>query len=217
MKKSVLIIGMGKTGRHLAGKLLKMGHDVHVADKDEALINSLTVPVTDAKICDCTNKKVIEALDVRTFHHCYVMIGDDFQSSLVVTSLLKTYGAKHIIAKAREDIQYDLLMKIGADEVVKPEEEIADRLAVCCLSEKIFDYIPINEGYAFYEIKIRKAWAGKTLRALDVRRKYKINVIAIKRGETLYPSPDADFVFGEEDHILVLCKISEIGTLIKGR
>lgn len=215
--KTVLIIGMGKTGRHLAARMQELGNDVYVADKNEERINNLTVDVADAKVCDCTNKNVIAALDVRSFDHCFVMIGSDFQSSLVITSLLKTYGAKHVIAKAREDIQYDLLTKIGADEVVRPEVEIANRLAVCYNSGKIFDYIPINEGYAFYEIGIRKTWIGKTLRELDIRKKYNVNIVAIKRDAALFTSPDADFRFFPDDRILVLCTQEEIARFSRGK
>ncbi len=215
--KTVLIIGMGKTGLHLATRMQKLGNDVYIVDKNEARIKSLDRDFADVKICDCTNRRVVEALHVKGFDHCFVMIGSDFQSSLVITSLLKSCGAKHVVAKARDDIQYDLLKRIGADEVVKPEEEVADRLAVCYNSNKIFDYIPVSEGYAFYEIKARRAWAGKSLRALDIRRKHKINIVAIKRGETLFPSPDAEFVFGEEDHIIVLCTQAELSTIARGR
>ncbi len=214
MKKTVLIIGMGKTGRHLAMRMHELGNDVHVMDKSEERIERLPFEFADVKICDCTNRRVIESLDVKSFDHCFVMIGSDFQSSLVITSLLKSYGASHVIAKARDDIQYELLVKIGADEVVKPEEEVADRLAVCYNSAKIFDYIPIHEGYAFYEISIPKFWVGKGLRELDIRRKYKTNVVAVLHGKEFFPTPSPDFTFSEGDRIIVLCAKSEISKLV---
>ncbi len=213
--KTVLIIGMGKTGRQLANKMQEFGNDVYVIDKNESRIESLSTHFADMKICDCTNENVIKALDVSKFDYCFVMIGSDFQSSLVVTSLLKQHGAKHVIAKAKQYIQYDLLKKIGADEVVMPEDETANRLAVCYNSGKIFDYIPINDGYAFYEVNILKKWIGKSLRELEIRKKYRINVVAIKRAQDLHPSPDADFKFQEGDHIIVLGTSDTISSLIE--
>ena len=113
--KSVLIIGMGRTGRHLASKMQELGNDVMIVDKNPAIIEALSGRFTDSNICDCTNDAIIKALGVDNFDICFVTIGEDFQASLVVTSLLKQFGARMIVSKAKQDIQADLLRKIGAD------------------------------------------------------------------------------------------------------
>ena len=139
--KSVLIIGMGRMGRHLARKMQQLGNDVMVVDNRADIINSLADTFTDSSICDCTNEGVIASLGVDNFDICFVTIGEDFQSSLVITSLLKKHGARMIVAKTNQDIQADLLRAIGADEIVYPEVEIAEKLAVRYNAKNIFDFI----------------------------------------------------------------------------
>ena len=128
--KSVLVIGMGRFGRHLAGRMLDLGNDVMIVDSNEKLIEELSIRFGDSQIGDCTNENVIKSLGVDQFDICFVTMGEDFQSSLVITSLLKKYNARFVIAKANQDIQADLLKKIGADEIVYPEKEIANKLNI---------------------------------------------------------------------------------------
>ena len=116
--KSILIIGMGRFGRHLAFRMLDLGNDVMVIDKDSSIIDMMSAKCPDASIGDCTNENILRALGVDSFDICFVTIGEDFQSSLVITSLLKSLGAKCVVAKANQDIQADLLRKIGADEII---------------------------------------------------------------------------------------------------
>ena len=123
---------------------------------------------------------MIRALGVSNFDVCFVTIGEDFQSSLVVTSLLKQYGAKQVVAKAKQAIQMDLLKKIGADEVVCPDWDIAEKLAVRYNARNIFDFVPLTAEYSIYEIPVLKSWVGKTIQEQDIRRKYSINIIAVK-------------------------------------
>ena len=208
--KSVLIIGMGRMGRHLAHKLIQLGNDVMVVDKNAALIESLSDRFTDSSICDCTNEAVIRSLGVDNFDICFVTIGEDFQASLVVTSLLKKYGARKIIAKTNQDIQSDLLRIIGADEVIYPEVEVAEKLAVRCNANNIFDYIPMPGEYAIYEIAILPQWAGKTVVEVDVRRKHQINIMAIKNGEETNVNFGPDYCFRENDHIVVIGRSDEV-------
>ena len=208
--KSVLIIGMGRMGRHLAHKMMQLGNDVMIADKNPAIIESLSDRFTDSSICDCTNEAVIRSLGVDNFDICFVTIGEDFQASLVVTSLLRKYGARQIIAKTNQDIQSDLLHIIGADEVVYPEVEVAEKLAVRYNSDNVFDYIPMPGQYAIYEIAILPQWIGKTLAELDIRRRYQINIIAVKSGDDTNINVGADYRFCENDHIVVIGKSDEV-------
>lgn len=208
--KSVLVIGMGRFGRHLAHKMLELGNDVMIVDKDAAIIEQLSSRFTDSHIGDCTNADIIQALVANDFDLYFVTMGKDFQSSLVITSLLKQYGAKNVIAKSSQDIQQDLLLKLGADEVVYPEREIAEKLAIRYNQKNIFDYIQLSSDYSICEIPIIKEWIHKTIISLDVRKRYNINIIAIKRGDVIHTSPGPDYQFQKDDHIVIVGKTTDI-------
>lgn len=208
--KSVLVIGIGRFGRHLANKMQELGNEVMVIDKNEALIEQYQTVFTDAYVGDCTNEGVLRSIGVQNFDLCFVTIGEDFQSSLVVTSMLKKLGAAQIIAKAKRDVQADLLKTIGANEVVYPERVIAEKLAVRYNSNNIFDYNELTSDYAIYEIPILKEWIGQSITALDTRRKYKINIIAVKNENDLNIMPGPDYKFKEADHIIVVGKSTDV-------
>lgn len=208
--KSILVIGMGRLGRHLSTKMLELGNEVMVIDKEPDIIESLSPIHGDANIGDCTNENVIMALGVENFDICFVTIDSDFEASLVVTSLLKTHRAQKIVATAKRDIQADLLKQIGADEVVYPEREIAEKLAVRYNADNIFDFIKLTPEYAIYEIPAPAAWTGKTIANLGVRQHYKVNIIAIKKGSLLNTMPGPDYVFGTDDHIMVIGKAGDV-------
>ena len=208
--KSILVIGMGRFGRHLALKMQALGNDVMIVDRDAALINELATKFTDSHIGDCTNESVIKSLGVKQMDLCFVSIGEDFQSSLIITSLLKRAGAKCVIAKANQEIQADLLAQIGADEVVYPERDLAEKLAVRYNANNVFDFIQLTEDYSIYEIPVPTAWVGKTIAAVDVRRKHRVNIIAIKWSHTLQPTPSADYIFRAEDHLVLIGKSADV-------
>ncbi|MBR5273346.1 MAG: TrkA family potassium uptake protein [Clostridia bacterium] len=208
--KSVLVIGMGRFGQHLALKMQELGNDVMIIDRNEKIINELAPRFTDSHIGDCTSESVLRALDVASLDLCFVAMGEDFQSSLVVTSLLKRAGAKCVIAKANHEIQADLLKQIGADEVVYPEREIAEKLAVRYNEDNIFDYLQLTAEYSIYEVPVLSSWVGQSLAGLDIRRKYNINIIAIKQGSVLQPTPTPDYIFAETDHVVVIGKSTDV-------
>ncbi len=208
--KSVLIIGMGRMGRHLAKRMHQLGNDVMIVDNNPAIIESLSDRFTDSSICDCTNESVIESLGVDNFDVCFVTIGEDFQASLVITSLLKKHGARRIVAKTNQDIQAELLRIIGADEIVYPEVDIAEKLAVRYNAKNIFDFVPLTDEYSIYELPILPAWAGHTLIELNIRRKYQINIIAVKNGTGLDANLGADYRFRQNDHIIVIGRSNEV-------
>lgn len=208
--KSILVIGMGRFGRHLAKKMQELGNDVLIVDKDSTVIEQFSTLFTDAQIADCTNESALRALGVSHFDICFVAIGDDFQSSLVITALLKELKAKFVVAKAKQDIQADLLIRIGADEVVYPEREMAEKLAVRYNATNIFDYIELTKEYAIYEIPVPDAWVGKTILEINIRQKYKINIIAMKVNNDLKLLPGADYRFEETDHMVVIGKAADV-------
>ena len=213
--KSVLIIGMGRLGRHLAKKMQQLGNDVMIVDNRPELIDNLSDEFTDSACCDCTNEAVIRSLGVDNFDICFVTIGEDFQSSLVITSHLKKHGARMIVAKTNQDIQAELLKIIGADEVVYPEVDVAEKLAVRYNADNIFDFVPLTAEYSIYELPVQPSWVGKTLIELDVRRKYHVNIIAVKNGSSLNPNLGGDYKFRTDDHIIVIGKSNEVFKLVK--
>lgn len=181
-----------------------------IVDKDASVIEQYSTMFTDSQIADCTNENVLRALGVNHFDICFVAIGDDFQSSLVITALLKELNAKFVVAKAKQDIQADLLMRIGADEVVYPEREMAEKLAVRYNATNIFDFIELTKEYAIYEIPVPSAWMGKTISEINIRQKYKINIIAMKINNDLKLLPGADYRFTETDHMVVIGKATDV-------
>ena len=208
--KSVLIIGMGRMGRHLARKMLQLGNDVMVVDICPDIINSLSDGFTDSGICDCTNEAVIAALGVDNFDICFVTIGEDFQASLIITSLLKKHGARMIVAKATQEIQAELLRTIGAHEIVNPESEIAEKLAVRYNAQNIFDYIPLTADDSIYEIPVLPGWVGHSLIELDIRRKHRVNIIAVKNGGEVNANPAGEYHFRTGDHVILIGKSDEV-------
>jgi len=213
--KSILIIGMGRFGRHLCQKFTHLGNEVMIVDRDERAINELADEVTSSRIADCTDEHVLKALGVSNFDLCFICMGSDFESSLLITALLRDMGAKRIIAKANRDLHARLLLRNGADEVVYPERDSAERIAVRLSAEHVFDYIELTDEYSIYEIPPLPSWAGKTVRQLDVRNKYRINILAVKIGEELRPMPGADYQFTGSEHVLALASTEDARKLLK--
>ena len=211
--KSILVIGVGRFGKHLAMKLLSLGNAVMVVDKDEKTIQNISSVIEDVIVGDCTDENVVHTLGVGNFDMCFVMIGKNFESSLIVTSLLKKMGANYIVTKAGRDIQIDILKKIGADEVVYPERELAEKLAVKYNAHNILDYIELSENHAIFEIAVPLGWIGKSIGEINVRKKYHINVLVIKNDAVVEPMPGADYVFHNTDQIIVSGKPADIERL----
>lgn len=202
--KSVLLIGLGRFGRHIAMKLNEMHHQVMAVDKKEQRVNEVLPFVMNSQIGDATNKEFLESLGVNNFDVCIVTIGDDFQSSLETTSLLKELGAKTVVSRAARDVHAKFLLRNGADEIVYPERQLADWTAIRYTSDHILDYIELDSDHSIFEIAVPEKWIGKTVIEADVRKKHGINIMAIKReGKmNLNFSPETSFMPG--DTILIL-------------
>ena len=207
--KSVLIIGAGQFGTHIAKRMEELRCEVMVVDNNEECINDIVSYVTYAKIGDGTNEEFLRTLGINNFDVCFVTLGSHFQTSLETTSLLSELGAKKIVSRATNDVQMKFLLRNGADEVVYPEKQTALRIATKYASDNILDYFHLENGIYLYELKVPKDWCGKKLGQIDVRKKYKINVLTIKRnGEVIMPSAetviqpdDVAFVLGESRDI----------------
>ncbi len=208
--KSILVIGVGRFGKHIAKKMLDLGNDVVIVDKEEEKVERLNNIFSDSFIGDCRNEGVLRSLGINNFDICFVCIGIDFQASLEITSMLKELGAKKVVSLAKRDRQAALLLKIGADDVIYPEREIAEKTGIKYNAKNVFDLIKITDEYAIYEIPVVPSWVGKTVVQVNVRKVYKINIVAINNNEELIASPGADYVFRKGDHIMVIGKQEDV-------
>ena len=213
--KSVLLIGMGRFGRHMAEKLLEEGNEVLGVDICEERVNDAMDMLTNAQIGDATNELFVESLGVRNFDLCVVAIGDNFQNSLETTALLKDYGAPFVLSRANRDVHAKFLLRNGADRIVYPEKEMAQRMAVKYGNDNIFDCIELTDEYSIYEIPVPESWVGKSILEKDVRKKYGISILATKRLETLYPLPGAEHVFAEDENLIILGHFKDVRAVIK--
>ena len=208
--KSILLIGLGRFGRHIAIKLDELHHQVMAVDKEDTRVDAVLPFVTNAQIGDATNEDFLSSLGVGNFDVCIVAIGDNFQNSLEATSLLKELGARMVVSRAARDVHAKFLLRNGADEIVYPERQLADWVAIRYSADHILDYIELDEEHAIFEISIPEEWIGKTIGQLDIRKKYNINIMALKTNDIMNLKISSDtqlskdstmFVLGETKHI----------------
>ena len=204
--KSVLIIGLGQFGHHLALEMSRQKNEIMIVDMQEECLLDLLPYVTNSAIGDCTNPEVLESIGVNNFDICFVCIGTNFQSSLEITSLLKEMGAKYVVSKANRDIHAKFLLRNGADEVVYPDRDIAEKAAMKYSANHVYDYIELSREYAIYEVPTPAAWAGKTIREADIRVRYGVNIIAVKQGNSTSLMPMADYNMKKDEHLMVAGK-----------
>ena len=202
--KSILLIGLGRFGRHIAIKLDELHHQVMAVDKEDTRVDAVLPFVTNAQIGDATNEDFLGSLGVGNFDVCIVAIGDNFQNSLEVTSLLKELGAKMVVSRAARDVHAKFLLRNGADEIVYPERQLADWVAIRYSADHIFDYIELDEEHAIFEISIPGEWIGKTIGQLDIRKKYNINIMAVKSNGKINMSVSTNTLFTNNITLLVL-------------
>ena len=213
--KSVLIIGLGRFGHHLCIDMANRGNEVMVIDKDEKKTPDLLEYATAVRVGDCTNEEVLRSLGVGNFDLCFVCIGSNFQSSLEITSLVKELGGKHVISKANRDIHAKFLLRNGADEVIYPDRDIAEKLAVRYSADHVFDYIELSDEYSIYEIPPLTQWVGKSLKESGIRNSYHINILGTKTDGKTNLMPSADYVIRAEDHLLAIGRKQDIEKILK--
>jgi len=213
--KSVLLIGLGRFGKHIAEQLCALGHEVMGVDRREALVNDVLPLLTEARIGDSTNAEFLESLGINNYDVCIVTIADDFQSSLETTSLLKELGAKLVVSRADRDVQEKFLLRNGADKVMYPEKQIAKWVAITFTAEHILDYIELDDEHGIFEVVIPKDWIGKTVGNLDIRRKYDINIMAVKQDGKLNVSVTPDTLLTDDKTLLVIGEYKSIHRCFK--
>lgn len=202
--KSILLIGLGRFGKHIAAQLNILGHQVMAVDHREERVDEVLPLVTNAQIGDSTNADFLESLGIDNYDACIVAIGNDFQSSLETTSLLKELGARLVVSRAERDVQAKFLIRNGADEVVYPEKQVARWVAIRYSADHILDYIELDDKHSIFEVTVPKAWIGMSVGQIDIRKKYNINIMAVKQSGKINVSVTPDTILTEEKTMLVL-------------
>ena len=202
--KSYVVVGLGRFGTEVARQLSRLGCEVLAMDINGDLVQQISADVTHAVVGDAQDKEVLRALGARDMDCAIVAIGDDLAASVLATMNLKELGVPYIVCKAHDETHRRVLEKLGADRVVIPEQENANRLAKSLSSPNVLDYIELSEEYGIIEIPAPAAWQNKTLMDLKIRAKWGVNVLAIRRGGKINVSPGADFAFQAGDVAVVL-------------
>lgn len=202
--KNILLIGLGHFGKHIAMELNQLGHEVMAIDNDEEKVNDVLPYVTSAQIGDSTDSDFLESLGIRNFDVCIVTMSGNFQNSLETTSLLKELGASFVVSAAKRDVQEKFLLRNGADRVVYPEKQMAKWTAIRYTSDHILDYIEVDDSYAIFEVQVPDNWIGKSIGRIDIRKKYNINILALKEYGKMNMAITPDTVLSSNISMLVL-------------
>lgn len=201
--KSFLVIGLGRFGRHLAARLVELGNEVMVVDRDEEKVARMASVATAVCVGDCQDEQVVASLGVRNFDVCFVCVSDDFQTSLEATATLKDLGAKFVVARADRERQIKFLKKIGADYVIHTEMDMAHRTAMRFSARNAFDYFELTPKYAVFEMETPREWEGQTVAHMDVRRRYNVNILGVKNGDEIEPLLDPQYRFQPDSHLII--------------
>ena len=208
--KSILLIGIGRFGRHIAIRLNELGHDVMAVDRNESRINDILPYVTGAQIGDTSSEAFLKSLGVDNYDVCIVAIGKDFQSSLETTSYLHEMGAKMVVSRAETDVQEKFLLRNGANEVIYPEKQVAYWSAIRYSSDHILDYMEIDDESGMFEVTIPDEWIGKSVAELDLRKRFNVNIIGFKRNEKINYTVSPDKTMRTDETMLVIGNHKEI-------
>ncbi|MED2973988.1 TrkA family potassium uptake protein [Fictibacillus sp. B-59209] len=204
MDKQFAVIGLGRFGGSICREFAKMGYEVMAVDRDIERVNEYASIATQAVQANSTDEKALSALGIRNFNHVIVSIGEDIQSSILTTLLLKEAGVNKVWVKAQNDYHHKVLEKVGADRIIHPERDMALRVAQLITSEKIIDFIELSNEHSIIEVGVTDKLAGKTLTELDVRAKYGCNIVAIKKDNDILVSPIANVVLRPGDVLVVI-------------
>ena len=202
--KNILLIGLGRFGKHIAMQLNEMGHEIMAVDINEERVNRILPFVTNAQIGDSTDASFLESLGIGNFDICFVTIGGSFQNSLETTSLLKELGANLVISRAERDVQEKFLLRNGADRVVYPEKQVAKWASIRYADDHILNYMEVDASHAIFEVAIPDEWIGRSVGELDIRRRYNINILAVKKEREVSVTISVDTVLEADSTLLVL-------------
>lgn len=202
--KNILIIGLGRFGKHIAMQLNQMGHEIMAVDLNEERVEKVLSFVTNAQIGDSTDAEFLKSLGIGNYDICFVTIGGSFQNSLETTSLLKELGARLVISRAERDVHEKFLLRNGADKVVYPEKQVAKWASIRYADDHILDYMEVDASHAIFEVAIPDEWIGRSVGELDIRRRYNINILAVKKEREVSVTISVDTVLEADSTLLVL-------------
>lgn len=215
MKKEFAVIGLGRFGGSICRELTTLGMSVLAIDKNEDLVNEYSDIVTHAVVGDTTDESVLKSLGIRNFDHVIVAIGDDIQSSILTTLILKEIGVRRVTSKALNDHHGKVLRKIGADQVVHPERDMGKRLAHNLVSSSVLDYLELSNKHSLVEISANRSIAGHAIIDMDIRARYGVNIVAIKRRDDIIVSPPATEIINDGDILIVIGANTDINRFEK--
>jgi trk system potassium uptake protein TrkA len=215
LKKEFAVIGLGRFGGSICKELMELGMNVMVIDKNEERVNEFANIVSHAVVGNSVDENVLKSLGIRNFEHVIVAIGDDIQASILTTLMLKELGVSNITVKAQNDYHEKVLRKIGADSVVHPERDMGKRIAHNIVSNNVLDYLELSEEHSIVEIKASHRLAGHTMLDLDIRARYGITIVAIKRDKDIIVSPQANEPIKANDILIVIGADSDINRFEK--
>lgn len=198
------VIGLGRFGSAVALNLIKRGFTVLGIDRDPAIVQSLADRVPQIVALDSTNEDALRAVDITSFETVVVAIGTHFENNLLTTVTLKSLGVRRVVCKAVSERQQQILLRVGADEVVLPEHEAGARLAWRLAEPHVVDHLELGAGFSVAELVLPERLVGKTLMQSNLRERYGINVLAVKREGTMTVTPPPSYVFFRGDLILVI-------------
>lgn len=210
VKKVFAVIGLGQFGGSICKELIELGCEVLAIDKDEDVIDEYAEIVTHAVVGDAVDEHVLKDLGIWNFDHVVVAIGNDLQASILVSLMLKEMGVKQVTAKALSENHEKVLKKIGVDHVVRPEQDMGRRLARNLVQTNVLDYLELSDEFSIVEMQVNGAIAGRSIIDLDIRARYGINIVAIKRQGSIIVSPGATEVFEEEDIIICIGAVDDL-------
>lgn len=215
MRKQFAVIGLGRFGRSVAITLSSLGHDVLAVDTSEHAVQEVSSKVTHAVQADARDESVLKALGIRNFDVVIVAIGNDIEANILITVMLKEMGIKLVVAKAQSILHGKVLERVGADKIVYPEKDMGTRLAHNLVSSNVMDYIELHPNYSIMEVIAPSSFTNKTLGELNLRAKYEISVLAIRKKDSIVVAPGAEARINEKDALIiighndVLTKLSE--------
>lgn len=211
--KQFVVFGLGRFGSSVATTLAEAGYEVMAVDKNEEKVQDIAPIVTQAVQADVSDADIFKELGIRNFDVAVIAMGSDMQSSIMATLMLKEMGMPYVVAKASTPVHKKVLEKLGADRIVSPEKDMGKRIATNLISGNVIDYIQLSEDYSIMEISILEEWIGRTIKDLNIRAKYGINIIAVESNNNINVSPAPDYVIGQGDLLVVVGKSKAIQEL----
>lgn len=202
--KSILILGLGRFGISVAKTLYSLGNEVMVVDKNAELVNDIAENVTHAVVGDMSDENVLRSIGAQNFDMVFIGASEDIGVSMMTAMVLKEVGAKYIIAKAQSEMHGKILTKIGVDKIVRPEHDMGVKIAHSLVRGDFIDFIELSPDYSIAEINVPEDWLGKTILELDIRKKYGINILAVKKDGVINAEPGADYVFSPNSLVVVM-------------